>query len=1058
MPPVVIGAVVAGAATSIGVATGAIAATTLFSVSLGAIGSGLFTAITSLALGLISQALAPSIETPDFSPLEAQESKNLRQIIEPITSWKLVYGLKRVSGPVVAAFTSSSDTFIHLVIVLASHELESIDTVMFGDQPVYNEDLDGSGNVVSGIFSGHARIKKHLGTDDQAADADLVSGIPEWTTDHRLRGRAYLYVRLKKNRDIYTGGIPAISVWVRGKKITELRDSALPSQWTTNMALIIYDYLNLARDKGGAGFTAAEIDISTFITAANICDEFVSVETINHTVSSVSISDDWLAFDEEPGIQVQDGDRVQLTGSDLPDPLVAATDYYVVVNRIIGDPTIQLATTFDNALLRTIITLTDAGSGSMTLTKMAEPRYQGGGVVLTSRMVESILDEMRMSMAGRLAHVGDTWFIYAGAYVAPTITLDESDLRGDLEINTKQSRRDRFNAVKGNYSSPLNRGVVASYPHVTSSAYEAEDNGIRLFTDINLPWTQRPHMAQRIVKIELERHRRQITVGYPSKISGFRLKAGDTVSIDNTRMGWSGKEFEVAEAAFGQETDSFNQPVLVEDLLLREHDSNIYVWTSAEETPAPPASRTNLPFAFSIDDPTDLAAASGTAELFVKDDGTIVSRIKVSWTDSANTDRVEVEFKRSADSSWSPAPSAAEGVQQSFIWDVEDGISYDLRIRAVSDSPVGVKSDYVTITGHNVVGKTEEPPDLLTFNVTRLADGTRRFSWTHDPLPADVRTGGGFHIRFRSGTGHTWEDLNALHSGLLLASAFETNELAAGTYVFGIKMIDSSNNESVSALIIEATLGDPRLRNVLVSRDENQLGWPGTIVDAFINLEGDLEAKGSSDSGAGTWGDLPDEWNFLSDEWKSIVITEQVISYETPEIDLGVDVSFTPIISTEAFGDIVVTVATGTDADGGVPSSAPFLTPAPVSGVRYVIVRVEITGDSVTVAYLRSLIILLDSEVQIESYEDIDTSAATAGIFERIVTGHFKLATRGDTLAISQATITAFQNAGSGWTWELLDKATVITSGGEPAAEFKIYKDGTLTDATIDAEIKGPKG
>ncbi len=87
MPPVAVGALVAGAATSIGIAAGVIGPIVLFETSLGIIGSGLFAAATSFALGLLSQALAPSIDTPEFSPLVAKEVKNVRQFIEPISSW-----------------------------------------------------------------------------------------------------------------------------------------------------------------------------------------------------------------------------------------------------------------------------------------------------------------------------------------------------------------------------------------------------------------------------------------------------------------------------------------------------------------------------------------------------------------------------------------------------------------------------------------------------------------------------------------------------------------------------------------------------------------------------------------------------------------------------------------------------------------------------------------------------------------------------------------------------------------------------------------------------------
>ena len=41
------------------------------------------------------------------------------------------------------------------------------------------------------------RIKQHLGSDTQQADADLVSEVSQWTTSHMLSGISYLYVKLK---------------------------------------------------------------------------------------------------------------------------------------------------------------------------------------------------------------------------------------------------------------------------------------------------------------------------------------------------------------------------------------------------------------------------------------------------------------------------------------------------------------------------------------------------------------------------------------------------------------------------------------------------------------------------------------------------------------------------------------------------------------------------------------------------------------------------------------------------------------------------------------------
>ena len=67
------------------------------------------------------------------------------------------------------------------------------------------------------------RIKKHLGSDTQQADADLVNEVPQWTTSHMLSGIAYLYVRLKYDADAFPSGITNISEEIKVKKILDIR-------------------------------------------------------------------------------------------------------------------------------------------------------------------------------------------------------------------------------------------------------------------------------------------------------------------------------------------------------------------------------------------------------------------------------------------------------------------------------------------------------------------------------------------------------------------------------------------------------------------------------------------------------------------------------------------------------------------------------------------------------------------------------------------------------------------------------------------------------------------
>ena len=144
---------------------------------------------------------------------------------------------------------------------------------------------------------------------------------------------------------------------------------------------------------------------------------------------------------------------------------------------------------------------------------------------------------------------------------------------------------------------------------------------------------------------------------------------------------------------------------------------------------------------------------------------------------------------------------------------------------------------------------------------------------------------------------------------------------------------------------------------------------------------------------------------------------------------------------------------THTDAEGSDVSGEAYIALAQVVTERYIQIRVSITG---TTPVLSTMTTLLDGETLVEDFEDVDTSAASAGSFERVATGHFKQGTSGDMSSISQAQISAIQNITATRTWTLISKSATV--GGNPAAEFKIFDSGgTLVDEIVDVTIKGPK-
>ena len=236
-----------------------------------------YIAYTVVTVALL-RALAPKADMSQMRGLLT----NTRGATDP---QNYVYGTVRKGGTITyLEATGTTNEFLHMIIVLAGHEVNAIGDIYINDEVAT---LDGSGFVTSGNWNSKIRIKKHLGTAAQTADADLLAESAQITSDFRGRGIAYIYVRLEYDQDIFANGIPLFSAVVQGKKVFDPRSST--TAYSANAALCIRDYLVDARGLGDSA-----IDDTSFSAAANVCDENVSLSgggtedryTINGVISA----------------------------------------------------------------------------------------------------------------------------------------------------------------------------------------------------------------------------------------------------------------------------------------------------------------------------------------------------------------------------------------------------------------------------------------------------------------------------------------------------------------------------------------------------------------------------------------------------------------------------------------------------------------------------------------------------------------------------------------------------------------------------------------------------
>jgi len=234
---------------------------------------------TVAAVAWIAKSLMPKFDADSFGSSSGLMT-NTRNATAP---QEIVYGTIRKGGIITYLESNgSTNEYLHQIICLAGHEVNSIGNIYINDEVVT---LDTDGNVTTSKWQDNdgnstILIKKFTGAANQNVYTTLnaLSNGPSWTngasgddTNFRGQGIACIYVRLKYNQDVFHQGVPLFTALIEGKKVLDPRTSS--TAFSANAALCIRDYLT---SKYGLN-NATAINDTVFSTAANTCDENVSL-------------------------------------------------------------------------------------------------------------------------------------------------------------------------------------------------------------------------------------------------------------------------------------------------------------------------------------------------------------------------------------------------------------------------------------------------------------------------------------------------------------------------------------------------------------------------------------------------------------------------------------------------------------------------------------------------------------------------------------------------------------------------------------------------------------
>lgn len=783
---------------------------------------------TSIIGGIIGQKLAPKIDPPNIgTPLESGITVTSKA---PTAPYRIIYGESRVGGTIVyAETTSSTNEFLHMVIVLAGHEVDDIPTIYLGDDAVA---LETSSNDSNGIpiytptsgdqYNGKLRVKKHFGDPAQLADANLVTDVTQWTTDHKISGKAYLYLKFTFDKDVYPNGVPNISAIVKGKKLYDPRATSFTASSgtvsTANNTITISSHGLSTFDRAtydingntaigglsnGTLYYVIKVDSNTIKLATNYANCVAGTAiSLTSVTGSTTQKFNFTTFSDNPVLCIRDYLKDTIYGLQVEDVEINDTNF------------IASANTCDET-----VTVTNP-SGT-------EKRFTCNGSFQLTQTPKVIIENLLTTLGGFLIYSNGEFKVIPSAYLSPTVTLNESNLRSGISINSRVSKKELFNAVKGLYSEPANDYQPQNYPILTNSSFEAEDNNERIYAEFDYPFTNSSRMCQRLSKIQLLKVRQQISFSASFDMGAFDLDVGDTVNITNARMGFTNKTFQVLEWGFSIDGNDGSLQITAN---FKEIASVVYDFSTGDYSTVSSGKATNLPKSTSVSPPT---AITLTDELVAYNDGTVIVKLVIELTEATDnfTELYEIEIKQDTDASGTPLSPAdtfkeiGRGSRTKYEFlNVIDKATYSVRARGVNI--YGVNSSTIT-ANRTIIGQIAPPSDVENFACNIIG---KEAHLSFDPVPdLDLSH---YRINYSPLTsGAEWQNSIVLVKKLSRPGTSIVVPAKTGTYL--IKAVDKLGNVSINASQVVTqitTIGD---FTDLITNNQNP-DFTGTTNDTVI--------------------------------------------------------------------------------------------------------------------------------------------------------------------------------------------------------------------------------
>ena len=529
-----------------------------------------------------------------------------RYAMSQSSGWDSAYISPRES----TANTKKHNDYLHRLDVWCQGPVHSIGNYKIDEDKVSHYRFSGGSKAWARILTKH-------GNPNQTMFSSLISGSSAITSSMKAEGLAWSWCRFYYNpEDPEFQGEPNITAEIQGLKVWDPRthlNSPSVKSWSDNPALCLLDYL--LADYGRA-LSLNDVDVSSFIAAANSCDTLV----------------------------------------DLPD-----------------EPTAAAATTFYNNLLG--ITITVPAGGFFPGFRNGQPatsrkRYTTNIVLESDNSTIDNCQEILKTMKGSLPFINGKYRLMMEEEGVSVMSFDNDNILGGVNLGwADRSKRLNRATIKFPNENKGYQDDTVSWPPADSllhQAYVTADNGDDLHSEFELIGVTDFYQARDMAEFAVRESRSQEYITFKTQPQAMALDCGDVITVSNDALDIVNKLYRVRETSMNAD--------LTVTVKAQIYDATIYPWSVGDED-AEAVALNMTPSLF--DQPAAMVNVDATTATRLNDDGTAHTDVTVTWdelpTGTSAVECIEVGYKLNAESvyTWAILPADTESHTITGLQDVQ---------------------------------------------------------------------------------------------------------------------------------------------------------------------------------------------------------------------------------------------------------------------------------------------------------------------------------------------------------------------------------------------------